>query len=335
MFSLFSGKLSSVLTTAFQGLTSAVGKIVDAVVTAAETITDVVVETVVTPTVEALHHVPVLGDVVGSVTGLVGSTTDNLFGTLHNTANNIESGNLATTLGGLATDTSNLLGSLAVDTASTLDHVSTTLINAAQDFPIIGEVVETASTLVSSAANNLVGTVHHLSENLQSGDVVGAVKDLLSDATFVAGNLVTDTTFVVDELLDSTSLITNTLAQVPVLGGVLNGVVASVDNVVDTVGGVGQYVADVNPVDLVSDLLHAPAQTVGNVVIDVSKVVSNVSEDLNPLVTSTASTPLVGAVVETGKNAVDLVAGTVAAVGTGLHGFNALDELFNHTASSV
>lgn len=32
MFSLFTGKLSSVLTTVFQGLTQAVGKIVDAVV---------------------------------------------------------------------------------------------------------------------------------------------------------------------------------------------------------------------------------------------------------------------------------------------------------------
>lgn len=135
--------------------------------------------------------------------------------------------------------------------------------------------------------------------------------------------------------LTALTFVTNYVTQVPVLGGVIAGVLDSVDNVVDTVGDVGQYVADVDPVQLVSDLLNAPAETLGTVVVDVAGVVADLADDLNPLVASTASTPVLGAVVETVTDAVDLVSGTVASVGTGLQGFNALDELINSTLSPV
>ncbi|MCG2921872.1 hypothetical protein KZ305_27690, partial [Escherichia coli] len=83
-----------------------------------------------------------------------------------------------------------------------------------------------------------------------------------------------------------TDVVTNYVTQVPVLGGVIAGVLDSVDNVVDTVGDVGQYVADVDPVQLVSDLLNAPAETLGTVVVDVAGVVADLADDLNPLVAS-------------------------------------------------
>lgn len=241
MFKLFSGKISGVLTLGLQGLTKAVGHILDAVVHTADALIDTL-GVVLSPLTSALSHVPVLGTTVNKVLDTTTNLLDSVTGELHQTAHTLKTGNLE-----------------------------------------------------------------------------GGVIDLLDGVTSIAGNAVTGVAGLADHVVGLTDPLTEVLGQVPVLDGAVSAVGGTVDNLLGFVGETGQYVADINPTDLLNDLASNPTGTLGGVVQDLAGSGANLVADLNPLVDLASQIPVLGSVVgavsETGTNLTGLLGETGQYIG--------------------
>lgn len=249
MFSLFTGKISGVLSLAFQGISKALGFIVD---TASQVI-DTVVETVDT---------------------LVSPVTDTL-----------------------------------------------------SQLPLLGSSLEGVLELKSNLLGNLSNGLDAVAEEFNRGDLLGGVNTALNGVTSTLGQTLTDTSQVIEDAVALTSPITGLIANVPGLDGILNAASQTTSNLLGFVEETGAYVANINPTDLIAELLTDPTATIGGVVQDGSVTLENLLNDLAPVTNTIDALPLLGQIVDVTGQVSSTVTQGVYDLGTQITQIDLLDPL--------
>ena len=93
MFSLFTGKISSVFSLAFQGISKALGFVLETVTTVVDTVVETV-GAITSPVTEALTNLPLVGDTIQSVVDLESNLLGNVSHGLHAVADQLSQGDL-------------------------------------------------------------------------------------------------------------------------------------------------------------------------------------------------------------------------------------------------
>ncbi len=249
MFSLFTGKISGVLSLAFQGISKAVGLVVETV----SNVIDGVVETlgaITNPITEQLTQLPVVGDTVDAVLDLKSNILNNLGNGLDAIASDLSQGDL---LGGVTTalnGVTSTVGQTMTDTADVLQQVSglaSPITGLISDLPGLEGILNAANQTTS----NLIGFVAETGQYVGSINPTELVSGLLSDPTASLGGVVQDASGTLENLLNDLVPVTDVVSELPVLGDV-------VSQVGQTVQGINQGIYDlgtqISQIDLLNPL---------------------------------------------------------------------------------
>ena len=134
-----------------------------------------------------------------------------------------------------------------------------------------------------------------------------------------------------DTALDLAAPLLDPLANVPVLGGLLDAVTDTAGNLVGFVGETADTVSNLDPLELIGNVLDNPLGAVGSTVQDVSGTVDALLEDLAPITNAVESLPLVGGVAAVAGDAAAALNQGLYDAGTVLQSIN-LDLLNVQTA---
>lgn len=238
MFKLFTGKVSSVFTTLFQGISKVVGSIVETIATTVDVVSEIVT-TISAPIVEKLTALPLVGDLITTTNNFVGDATSTISDSLHGTAdqfiNNNIAGGVQTLLDGATTlvgDTLDHVTDLVDGATQALSPITTPLTNAPVLGPILGNVLETA--------DNLVGFVDETASYVSGIDATNLLSNLTNPIATVGG-IVSDVSGSLDDLLDDLAPAVGIVEQVPVLGHVVEHVADGLGYVPDALSYLGGH----------------------------------------------------------------------------------------------
>ncbi len=209
-----------------------------------------------------------------------------------------------------------------VEVVSTL---TAPLTDALTQLPVIGNTVETVLDSTTGLLGGISSGVHAVADKLLEGDLLGGVDTLLNGTTDLVGQSLGGVSDILDSVLETTAPLTAPLLSLPVVGDVVAAVGQTASNLSGLVAETGDYVAGIQPLDLVSNLLNNPVATVGGVVQDVSGTVDALLDDLAPITDTVTSLPVVGDVVATAGSTIGAVNAGLYDLGTQLSKVSPLD----------
>ena len=237
--SLFTGKISSVFTTLFQGISKVVGTIIETVATTVDFVSEIVT-TISTPIIAKLTTLPLLGDIIESTNSFVEDAVSTISDSLHGTADQFINNNLAggvqTLLDGatnLVGDTLNHVTDLANGATQALSPITTSLTQLPVLGPILGNVLETT--------DNILGFVDETADYVSSIDATHLLSNVLSNPITTVGGVVTDVSGSLDSLLDDFAPAVGIVEQLPVLGHVVEHVGSGLGYVPDALNFIGGH----------------------------------------------------------------------------------------------
>ncbi len=198
------------------------------------------------------------------------------------------------------------------EVVETLSELTAPLTEKLTALPVLGDTVSTVLDVTTGLLGDVSQGVHAISDKLIAGDLIGGVDTALNGTTDLVGSTLNGVSDILDSVLTTTAPLTTPLTQLPVLGDVIGAVGQTASNLSGLVAETGDYVAGIQPLDLVGDLLNNPVASVGGVVQDVSGTLDALLDDLAPITDTAAALPLVGGVVST-------VGSTLGAVNDGLY----------------
>lgn len=210
------------------------------------------------------------------------------------------SGVLSLALQGI-TQTVGLLLDTVLDTVDTvlasITELTAPLTAALTQLPVVGDSIE----LVLDTTNDLIDTVgsglHAVADQFLQGDLLGGVDTALNGVTTVAGQVLNDVADLLDHTVDLTAPVTHLLSDLPLISDVLDAVGTTTGNLIDTVAETGDYVAGIQPLDLVENLLNDPLATVGSTLQDGAGTIDALLDDLVPVTDLASGLPIVGDVI--------------------------------------
>lgn len=248
------GKFNGVFTLAVQGISKAVGFLTKAVIT----LVDEVVETVSTltaPLTNALTQLPVVGDTLKTVldtsTGLLADVSQGV----HAVSDQLLQGDLAGGIDTLLNGTTDLVGQTLDGVSDILDSVLDTtapLTAPLLSLPVIGDVVAS----VGQTTSNLSGLISETGDYVAGIQPLDLVNDVLSNPVASVGGVLQDVSGTVDALLDDLAPITDTAADLPVIGSIVTTVGATAGAVNDGLYDLGTQLGKVGPLDLELQLAY-------------------------------------------------------------------------------
>jgi len=219
MFSLFTSKISGVLSLALQGISKAAGLVLDTLIDVAGTVLDTV-SAVTAPLTDTLTNLPLVGETISKVFDAKDNLVNGLSEGLQATADQLSSGDL---LGGVSTlldGTTSLVGQAVTETAGLAEHVvglTSPVTDLLGDVPVLGGLLDVAG----ETAGNLIGLVGETGEYVSSINPVDLVGSLLADPLGTAGGALQDVSGTVDALLDDLAPLTDTVSGLPVVGDIV------------------------------------------------------------------------------------------------------------------
>lgn len=244
MFSLFTGKISSVLSLAFQGLSKLVGWVIE---TASDVI-DTVVETVgsiTTPLTEQLTQLPVVGGTVEAVldlqSNLVGQLSDGLDAIAHDLSQGDLLGGVSTALNGLTSTA----GQAIEHTAGVVEQLvalSSPITGLISDLPGLGDVLDAADQTTSY----LIGFVEEIGQYVGSINPTELVSGLLSDPAGSVGGVVQDASATLENLLNDLVPVTDWASELPVVGDVVTQVGETANTINQAIYDVGTQISQID-----------------------------------------------------------------------------------------
>lgn len=231
---------------------------------------------------------------------------------------------------------SKAVGLLTKAVITVIDHVvevvaeiAAPLTDALSQLPVIGESIETVLNVGTGLVSGLSQGVHAISDELLTGDLVGGLNTALNGSTALLGQTVNGVSDILDSVLATTAPLTAPLAALPIIGDVVTAVSQTSTNLTGFVAETGDYIASIQPVDLVTDLLTNPIASVGGVVQDVSGSLGSLLDDLAPVTTTVSTLPVVGDVITTVGTVIGSANDGLYDLGTQLTQFNAFDLELN------
>lgn len=253
MFSLFSAKISSVFTLAFQGFVKAVGFVVETVSHVIDTLLDTV-NLITSPITEQLTKLPVIGDSIDAVLHLESNLVNNLTGGLSTVANDLAKGDL---LGGISTALNGVTSTVAdtiVDTVNIVEGIiglTTPITGLISELPLLGGILDAAGQTTS----NLLGLVEETGQYVGSINPVDLVGSLISDPTSTLGGVVSDAAATIDNLLNDLLPVTDLVSEIPVIGGLIDQVGQSAHTINQ---GIYDLSTQISQIDLLAGLNNTP-----------------------------------------------------------------------------
>lgn len=194
----------------------------------------------------------------------------------------------------------------------TVSILTAPLTDALTQLPVVGDTLETVLDTSTGLLADVSQGVHAVSDQLLQGDLPSGIDIFLNGTTDLVGQTLDGVSDILDSVLDTTAPLTAPLVSLPVIGDV--GETAS--NLSGLVAETGDYVAGIQPLDLVNDTLNNPVASVGGVLQDISGTVDALLDDLAPTTDTATDLPAIGSIVTT----VGAIAG---AVNTGLYDLGA------------
>lgn len=252
MFNLFIGKISNVFTLAFQGLTKAVGSIVEIATTAVDKVVELVTE-ITTPATDILKNLPIIGEPIDSLLTTTNNLLDNVSDTLHFASDQLSTGDLlsATTniAGNVLDTTTDLIGQTLTDISTVVEDVAnlTSPISGSLlgDLPLLGDLLSG----VGETADNLSGFVAETGEYVADIAPGALIADLIFNPTESIGGVLQDISGTVDSLLDDLVPVTNVIEELPVVGTIVEVVGSVPGGITDGLYDLGTLIGHVDLLD--------------------------------------------------------------------------------------
>lgn len=252
MFNLFSGKISSVFTTAFQGLVKTIGVITQGIVDAIDHTLDIVTS-LATPILDVVAKIPGLGEPVTQLVNTVTNLVDNTLDIAHLAADNLAKGDLIGAVTNIAAHTldsaTDLVGQALNDASQVvtgLSQLASPLTNGIlADVPVLGDVLGS----VGQTLDNLAGFVDETGSYVAGIVPGGLVAGLVLDPADTVGGVLQDVSGILTNLVGDIAPITSLVGTVPVVGTVTNGVGFVAQNTIDGIGFIGEHLEQLPPLN--------------------------------------------------------------------------------------
>lgn len=330
MFSLFTGKISGVFSLALQGLSKALGFVVETVTN----VVDKVIETtalVTSPITDKLTALPIIGNTIDSVLKLESNLIGNLSGGLHAVADDLSQGNLvagiSTALNGVTSTVGQTIGD-GVNIVENVVGLSSPITGLIGGLPVLGPVVDAAG----ETSSNLLGFVKETGDYVASINPIELVSGLITDPTGSIGGVIQDTSSTLGNLLNDLSPLTNSVKDLPVVGGLVDAVGETSTNLLGFMAETGDYISGINPLDLVSGLITDPTGSLGGVIQDTSVTLDNLLNDLLPLTDTVATLPLLGEITDAAGQVAGDINHSLYDIGTFISQIDLLSPLQPHSS---
>lgn len=244
MFSLFSGKISGVLSMAFQGITKTVGSILKTVVETVDSLSDTL-QSLTNPLTDSLTQLPIVGESIGELLDLKSNILGNVSEGLHSVADQL----IANDLGAVVTSTLEVLPTLigdtlsdAVEVADSVLDLTTPVTGLLNDVPVLGDLLNS----VGETSANLLGFVEETGNYVSDLDLSELVGGLLSDPTASIGGVIQDASGTLDSLLNDLVPVTDLLTEIPVVGDVAAQAGQLVTNINQGIFDLGTQVSQID-----------------------------------------------------------------------------------------
>lgn len=202
------------------------------------------------------------------------------------------------------------------EVVSTVSDLTAPVSDQLGTLPVVGDLLSTVLNVSTGLVSGVSEGVHAISDQWIAGDLTGGVNTALNGTTDLLGQSLEGVSDILDSVLATTAPLTTPLANLPLLGDVVTAVGQTGSNLSGLIDETGQYVAAINPLELLNSTLENPVASVGGVIQDVSGTVDALLNDLAPVTDVASSLPVAGAVV-------GLVGETVSAVNQGLYDLGA------------
>lgn len=247
MLSLFSGKISSVFTLAFQGIAKVVGFVLETLTSVVDTVVETV-NTLTAPLTETLTKLPLVGDTIHSILDLESNLVGNLSEGLHAVASDFSEGDL---LGGLNTALNGVTATVGETLGDTSDLLGNVVGLTAPVSGLLGSIpgLEGIIDAAGETTNNLLGFVEETGEYVAGIQPLALVNGLLSDPTASIGGVLQDTSVTLDNLLNDLVPMTDVVTALPVVGEVVHVTGSVLGSVTDGLYDVGTLLGQVDLLD--------------------------------------------------------------------------------------
>lgn len=198
------------------------------------------------------------------------------------------------------------------EVVSTVSDLTAPLSAQLGALPVVGDLLSTVLNVSTGLVSGVSAGVHAISDQWIAGDLACGVNTALNGTTDLLGQGLGGVSDILDSVLAATAPLTAPLANLPILGDVVTAIGQTGSNLSGLVDETGQYVAAINPLELINNTLENPVASVGGVIQDVSGTLDALLNDLVPVTDVATSLPVAGAVV-------GLVGETVSTVNQGLY----------------
>lgn len=205
---------------------------------------------------------------------------------------------------------------LVDEVVETVNTLTAPLTDALTQLPVVGDTLKTVLDTNTGLLADVSQGVHAVSDQLLQGDLSGGIDTLLNGTTDLVGQTLDGVSDILDSVLDTTAPLTAPLISLPVIGDVVTTVGETASNLSGLVAETGDYVAGIQPLDLVNDTLNNPVASVGGALQDISGTVDALLDDLAPITDTAADLPAIGSIVKT-------VGATAGALNAGLYDLGA------------
>lgn len=252
MLNLFTGKISGVLSLTLQGISKAVGLVLNTVLDTVDSVLETV-SSLTAPLTDALTELPLIGGTIEKVLTVENQLVGTLGEGLHAVADQLATGDL---LGGVQTTlngVTGVVGQTVTEVAGLVDHLSgvaTPITDALSDLPLLGDLLDA----VGETTGNLTDLLAETGDYVTSIDPTELLTSVLNDPLASVGGVVQDVSGTLDALLDDIAPITSIATELPVVGDLVQVVGESTTALNQGLYDVGSLFQYVN-----SDLLQTTA----------------------------------------------------------------------------
>ena len=252
MLNLFTGKISGVLSLTLQGISKAVGLVLNSVLDTVDSVLETV-NSLTAPLTDALTELPLIGGTIEKVLAVENQLVDTLDEGLHAVADQLATGDL---LGGVQTTlngVTGVVGQTVKEVAGLIDHiagVAAPITDSLADVPVLGGILNA----VGETTENLTGLLAETGDYVASIDPTELLTSVLNDPLASMGSVVQDVSGTLDALLDDIVPITSIATELPVVGDLVQVVGESSTALNQGLYDVGSLLQSVN-----SDLLQTTA----------------------------------------------------------------------------
>lgn len=244
MFKLFTGKLSSIFTTVYQGLSQAVGDTLTYVAGIVDIATSTI-EEITSPITDELAQLPIIGSSLESTLDTVNNAISDATDTIQNVGSNLSEGNLPGAVDYLLDQATGLVGGSLNDVSEIIgeigDIVDPITGQPLADLPILGNILTATGTTVDNAS----GLVNEIGDYIDAIDPVDLLSQLENAPLATVGGLVQDVSGILDNILDDVSPITDLTSDLPVVGHVVDGLGYIAQHTINGLGFLGEHISQI------------------------------------------------------------------------------------------